>query len=192
MPTKSSKITVPTERERIRNLSRIARGSFPQLTLGIGDDAALLRIPPGHEIAVTTDFSLEGVHFRRDWHSAQSAGHRCLARGLAISPPWAPIRSPHSSPSPFRRNSPAHGPHDFLSGLLALARRHKVPLAGGDLTRSPSTFSPTSSSSAAFHAATRCCVFPRAREIIFMSPENSAAPRPNSRISRNKNPPSAT
>ena len=50
---------------------------------GIGDDCAVLRPPHGHELLVTTDFSLEGMHFRRDWHSAESAGHRCLARGLS-------------------------------------------------------------------------------------------------------------
>ena len=50
---------------------------------GIGDDCAVLRSEPGSEILVTTDFSLEGVHFRRDWHTPESVGHRCLARGLS-------------------------------------------------------------------------------------------------------------
>lgn len=138
MPTKSSKITAPTERERIRNLARIARGSFPQLTLGIGDDAALLRVPAGHELAVTTDFSLEGVHFRRDWHSAQSAGHRCLARGLSDLAGMGaqPIAAFLSLALPQELASA--WADDFFSGILALARRHKIPLAGGDLTRSRS------------------------------------------------------
>ncbi len=34
-------------------------------------------------MVVTTDLSLENVHFRRDWHPPQSVGHRCLARGLS-------------------------------------------------------------------------------------------------------------
>ena len=50
---------------------------------GIGDDCAVLRLPPGQESLVTTDFTLEGIHFRRDWHPAESVGHRCLARGLS-------------------------------------------------------------------------------------------------------------
>ena len=53
------------------------------LVAGIGDDAAVLRIPAGHETLVTTDLSLEGVHFRREWHPAESVGHRCLGRGLS-------------------------------------------------------------------------------------------------------------
>ena len=43
----------------------------------------MLRFPPGHEALVTTDFTLEGIHFRRDWHPPESVGHRCLARGLS-------------------------------------------------------------------------------------------------------------
>ena len=36
--------------------------------VGIGDDCAVLRLPAGHETLVTTDFSMEGVHFLREWH----------------------------------------------------------------------------------------------------------------------------
>ena len=32
---------------------------------------------------MTTDFTLEGRHFRRDWHPPESVGHRALARGLS-------------------------------------------------------------------------------------------------------------
>ncbi len=53
-----------------------------RLQLGIGDDCALLRPAPGEELAVTTDLSIAGRHFRLDWHPAESIGHRALARGL--------------------------------------------------------------------------------------------------------------
>ena len=64
--------------EQIRSGSR---GRFPGLALGIGDDCAILRPATGSEVLVTTDFSLEGRHFRRDLHPAESAGHRCTKRG---------------------------------------------------------------------------------------------------------------
>src|SRR6185503_19567444 len=51
--------------------------------LGIGDECAVLRPPSCSEVLVTTDFTLEGRHFRRDLHSPESVGHRCLARGLS-------------------------------------------------------------------------------------------------------------
>src|ERR1700712_1319828 len=64
---------------RIRHQTGGGRGVIK----GIGDDCAVLRIPIGHEALVTTDFSLEGIHFRREWHSPESVGHRCLTRGLS-------------------------------------------------------------------------------------------------------------
>src|ERR1700761_4673246 len=67
--------------EQIRR-SSVSRAT-KAVTLGIGDDCAVLRPPPGCEILVTTDFTLEGRHFRQDWHPPESVGHRCLARGLS-------------------------------------------------------------------------------------------------------------
>ena len=53
------------------------------VTLGIGDDCAILRPPAGSEVLVTTDLTLEGRHFDRRLHPPESVGHRCLARGLS-------------------------------------------------------------------------------------------------------------
>jgi thiamine-monophosphate kinase len=50
--------------------------------VGIGDDAAVLATPDGRVVA-TTDFLLEGRHFRRDWSSAADIGHKAAARSLA-------------------------------------------------------------------------------------------------------------
>jgi len=70
--------------ERIRaGWGTNARAATRSVPLGIGDDCAILRPPRGHEVLVTTDFTLEGRHFRRDWHPAESVGHRALARGLS-------------------------------------------------------------------------------------------------------------
>jgi thiamine-monophosphate kinase len=115
--------------------SRIAPGTRA-LQLGIGDDCAVLGPKPGHEICVTTDFSLEGTHFRRDWHPPQSAGHRCLARGLSDlaamgAEPLAVFLSLALPP-----RTPAAWVDGFLDGLTALAQRVGVPLAGGDTAQS--------------------------------------------------------
>src|SRR5258708_34014765 len=68
-----------SERKLIEQIRRSARGGEGVVT-GIGDDCAVLRIPAGHELLVTTDFSIENVHFRRDWHPPELGGWRCLAR----------------------------------------------------------------------------------------------------------------
>jgi thiamine-monophosphate kinase len=108
------------------------------MRLGIGDDCAILRPKPGQEICVTTDFSLEGVHFRRDWHPPESVGHRCLARGLSDLAAMGadPLAVFLSLAIPARL--PAAWLTRFLDGFLALARQHRVPLAGGDTAQSPS------------------------------------------------------
>ena len=110
--------------------------------LGIGDDCAILSPPPGSEIVVTTDFSLEQVHFRLDWHPPESAGHRCLARGLSDlaamgAQPLAAFLSLAVPAELTVANRGSSWLDRFLNGLFALAHQHRVPLAGGDTAQSP-------------------------------------------------------
>lgn len=108
----------------------------PRLKVGIGDDCAVVRPPAGHELLVTTDFSLEGVHFRREWHSAEVVGCRCLTRGLSdiAAMGGAPLAAFLSLALPGKL--PQRWVDGFLKGLLALADEFKVPLAGGDTAES--------------------------------------------------------
>ena len=117
-----------------------ARGR--SIALGIGDDCAVLRPPRGHEILVTTDFSLENRHFRRDLHPAASIGHRCLARGLSdlAAMGATPIASFLSLALPAKMPRTRQGQRwieGFLSGLRTLGIQHQTPLAGGDTSQSP-------------------------------------------------------
>src|SRR5450631_3739588 len=120
-----------------------ARGrSLRNIVLGIGDDCAILRPPKGHEILVTTDFTLEGRHFRRDWHPPESVGHRALARGLSdIAAMGArPLAAFLSLALPGDLIATAAGRRwvdRFFTGLRGLAERHNVSLAGGDTAESP-------------------------------------------------------
>lgn len=104
---------------------------------GIGDDCAILRPPSGTEVLVTTDFTLEGRHFRRDLHPARVAGHRCLARGLSdlAAMGASPLAAFLSLALP--RDLPARWVKEFLAGLGDLARASRVSLAGGDTAQSP-------------------------------------------------------
>src|SRR5256714_3077787 len=49
----------------------------------IGDDGAVLDVPPGERVGVTTDTALEGVHFRREWLSHFEIGYRATAASLS-------------------------------------------------------------------------------------------------------------
>src|SRR3981189_3595600 len=112
------------------------------VTLGIGDDCAILRPPAGCEVLVTTDFTLEGRHFRRNVHPPESVGHRCLARGLSDlaamgATPLAAFLSLALPAKLLATPSVRAWVSRFFSGLRALAELHSVPLAGGDTSESP-------------------------------------------------------
>ncbi|HUZ93306.1 MAG TPA: thiamine-phosphate kinase [Edaphobacter sp.] len=113
------------------------------VALGIGDDCAILRPAAGSEVLVTTDFTLEGRHFRRDLHPPESVGHRCLARGLSdlAAMGATPMTAFLSLALPADLVATARGrawTRRFFEGLQSLARQHKITLAGGDTAQSPS------------------------------------------------------
>ncbi len=107
-----------------------------RLLLGIGDDAAAIRIAPGPVIA-TTDALIEGVHFRRDWISPRDLGRKALAVNVSdIAAMGArPVAALLALSVPF--DAPLSALRAFFLGLRDGARRWRCPLAGGDLTRAP-------------------------------------------------------
>ena len=130
---------------QLRRMARIrAQGqadkSVRPTKVGIGDDCAVLRVlsrPGSTEILVTTDFTLEGIHFRRDWHPAESVGHRCLARGLSdiAAMGGEPVAVFLSLALP--RDLPQSWVGRFARSLISLAEKHGATLAGGDTAESP-------------------------------------------------------
>ena len=125
---------------RVRRMA--ALGKNPAVQAGIGDDCAVLRLlsrgkKNERDTLVTTDFTLEGIHFRRDWHSAESVGHRCLARGLSdiAAMGGEPVAAFLSLALP--RDLPQSWVGRFARSLISLAERYGVTLAGGDTAESP-------------------------------------------------------
>ncbi|PYX29857.1 MAG: thiamine-phosphate kinase [Acidobacteria bacterium] len=118
--------------ERIRR--RVRAGSA--VVNGIGDDSAVLRVPAGHELLVTTDFTLENVHFRRQWHPPEVVGWRCLTRGLSdIAAMGGEPRAAFLSLALDGR-TPQKWVNGFFDGLLEAASEFGLPLAGGDTAQS--------------------------------------------------------
>ncbi|MBA3912652.1 MAG: thiamine-phosphate kinase [Acidobacteriales bacterium] len=126
-----------SERSLIAQIRRSA-GSSKALVRGIGDDCAVLQLPRGHQALVTTDFSLEGVHFRREWYSPESVGHRCATRGLSdiAAMGGRPLAVFVSVALPA--NTSQKWVDKFSSGLLAAIKAAGATLAGGDTAQSPS------------------------------------------------------
>jgi len=124
--------------DQIRRMAKpVSRPTHTGVLTGIGDDCAVLRLLPGQESLVTTDFSLEGIHFRCDWHPPDSVGHRCLARGLSdiAAMGGKPVAAFLSLALP--RDLPQAWVRQFVLGLVRLAKKFGVTLAGGDTAESP-------------------------------------------------------
>ena len=143
--TRASLIVVAVviaEKTLIAQVRRMARAAAnPAVLTGIGDDCAVLRLLPRRgkptDTLVTTDFTLEGIHFRRDWHSAESVGHRCLARGLSdiAAMGGEPVAAFLSLALP--RELPQSWVGRFARSVIGLAEKYQVTLAGGDTAESP-------------------------------------------------------
>lgn len=107
------------------------------VVLGIGDDAAVLAVPAGRQLVVSTDLLVSGVHFPAATEP-RAVGHKALAVNLSdlaamgAEPAWFTLNI--SLPAPD-----ADWLQDFCRGLFELARRHAVALIGGDTTRGPLT-----------------------------------------------------
>jgi thiamine-monophosphate kinase len=126
-----------SEKALIAQIRRLAKGANRTVIAGIGDDCAVLRVRPGHESLVTTDFTLEGIHFRRDWHPAESVGHRCLTRGLSDIAAMGGEAVAAFLSLALPRNTSQAWVERFAGSLIRLAKKHGVTLAGGDTAESP-------------------------------------------------------
>lgn len=105
------------------------------VALGIGDDAALLAVPAGHELAATVDSQIADVHFPAGLDAA-AVGHRALAVSLSdlaamgAGPAWAllALSLPEADEAWLQK---------FSHGFFSLAGRYAVALAGGNLAKGP-------------------------------------------------------
>lgn len=121
-----------SESEFVRWLQRSSPRPGARLLLGIGDDAALVRVAGGNDLVLTTDLSIEGVHFLRAVHPARSVGHRALARSLSdIAAVGGTPRFALVSLAISKQANRAWL-EEFYTGLTALAKRFGVAVIGGD------------------------------------------------------------
>lgn len=113
----------------------------PDVDLGIGDDAAVVRVPQDKRLVVAVDTIVEGVHFPTDI-SARDIGYRALAVNLSdlaamgAEPAWAvmALTIPDLNEAWLDQ---------FAEGFAELARTSNIALVGGDLVRGPLSVSVT-------------------------------------------------
>jgi thiamine-monophosphate kinase len=102
--------------------------------VGIGDDAAVLATPDGRVVA-TTDFLLEGRHFRRDWSSAADVGHKAAARSLADCAAMGAEPSALLVALAAPPDLPVSWARELAGGLAAECARAGASVIGGDTAR---------------------------------------------------------
>ena len=124
------------ERTLIQRVRR-ATPPAPGVTVGIGDDCAVLEPTAGHRLLATTDLLLEDIHFRRRYAGPADVGWKAMAVNLSDiaamggRPRWALVALA----------CPAETTLDeveaFYEGARDLTSRHTVTIVGGDTTASP-------------------------------------------------------
>jgi thiamine-monophosphate kinase len=117
-----------------RLLTRLPRPSATVL-VGPGDDAAVVATARNERLVVTTDAVVEGVHFSRAYSTPADIGYRALAVNLsdlaamAATPRWALVSLV------LPGSMQVAEVEELVDGMSALATRHGVSVAGGNITR---------------------------------------------------------
>jgi thiamine-monophosphate kinase len=109
----------------------------PGTIVGIGDDAAVLAAPDGRVVA-TTDFLLEGRHFRVDWSGPGDIGHRAAVRSLADVAAMGAVPTALLVAFAAPPELAAQWALDVFTGLAAEAERAGATVAGGDTAQAGS------------------------------------------------------
>jgi thiamine-monophosphate kinase len=126
-----------SERELIARI----RGHLPPapgwMLVGIGDDAAVVEPERNRVEVLTVDALIEGIHFERAFVPPDAIGHRALAVNLSdlAAMGAAPRLALLSMALPA--SLPLADFDGIVAGFTALAARHRLHVAGGNLTRSP-------------------------------------------------------
>ena len=129
------------EFDLIELIKRRCKPSRADVRLGIGDDAAVVAVPPGHDLVICADTLVAGVHFPLDTDPAD-IGWKSLAVNLSdlaamgAQPAWAllTLTLPAADADFITR---------FADGFSELATQHQLDLIGGDTTSGPLTISVT-------------------------------------------------
>lgn len=101
--------------------------------LGVGDDAALIQVSAGHQLAISADMSVAGTHFFAD-AAPYNIGWKSLAvnvsdmAAMGALPKWATL-------SIALPNVDQAWLSEFTRGFFACAEAFEVDLIGGDTTR---------------------------------------------------------
>jgi thiamine-monophosphate kinase len=124
-----------------RLLPGLAAGLSRRVSVGPGDDAAVVRAPGGRGAwVVTTDMLVEDVHFRRRWTTGEDLGYKAVAVNLSDLAAMGPVTPSHGVVSlGITPETPVDFVDSLYRGLRKAASEHRFDLVGGDTVRAPQT-----------------------------------------------------
>jgi thiamine-monophosphate kinase len=111
-----------------------------ELPVGIGDDAAVIDLPPGHSLVFCSDLVSENAHFIRDLHPPESIAYKAIAANVSD------VAAMGGVATHFLISLAAPGDLEwswfeaFFDGVANACRQFDVVLAGGDSSSSERIF----------------------------------------------------
>jgi thiamine-monophosphate kinase len=125
------------ESDVVQYIARRAKPCRPEVEVGVGDDAAVVRAQGGRRLVVSADMLVEGVHFRREWTSP--GGLAVKAVSVNVSDIAAMGAKPFGllTSVALPAGLPVKWVAQFFRGVVRTARAYQADLLGGDTVGSP-------------------------------------------------------
>lgn len=126
---------MPRESEIISAIRRRAERS-QRVRIGIGDDAAVTKLPSGSELLACCDLMVEDVHFCFDWTTPRLLGRKALAVNLSDIAAMGGVPAFAMSSVALSDKCDMKFITELFDGMLEEANHHGVAIIGGDTSRS--------------------------------------------------------
>jgi thiamine-monophosphate kinase len=123
-----------TEDELLVAIARLLSDEVPEVVVGVGDDAAVVR-PGSGDLVLTTDALVEETHFRRDASAPRDLGYRAIA--VNVSDVAAMAASPRYALAALTLPSDVEAADvmEIIGGMRDACAEHGCLLVGGNLAR---------------------------------------------------------
>lgn len=108
--------------------------TLPQVTVGIGDDAAVVENDPSKQTIACTDQIIDGVDFLSDQHSPADIGYKAMAINLSDIAAMGAIPRSCLVTLSLPQTNATRIAGDVYEGILEAAQTYQVAIAGGDIS----------------------------------------------------------
>ncbi|MFN3477232.1 MAG: thiamine-phosphate kinase, partial [Candidatus Methylomirabilales bacterium] len=135
-PSSNMKLSEIGEFGLIERIRRGMKSVSPNVLLGIGDDAAVLKISERRLLVATTDMMVEGVHFLRDFVSPYALGFKAMASSLSDIAAVGGVPRYALISLALPKGTPFTFVQELYRGLQEEASAFAVEIVGGDTSAS--------------------------------------------------------